>query len=171
MSIVVYKDGVLAADRLVTLDGRMVAARKIWDVRQKSIDGHRYFIGAVGDPDYYQPFVEWFQDGCKKEEKPKFKDDHFEACVISRHGEVYLYFHDLYPFRMADGQVFAMGSGAQAALGALEMESLVYSKYEEACDRIQTVKRAVQVAINVNAGCGLGIDVLAFPKIGVDDAA
>lgn len=138
MTTVVYRDGVLASDTLVS-DGNCYVAdtNKIYRVR-----GH--LVGGCGSLGAVLRFCEWFKAGADEGNRPRVDDD-FDTITIAPNGRVTWYSHELIPTEFR-APFHAVGSGAQVALGALHMGA--------------SAKQAVQVAMRVDKHSGGSVRTL-----------
>lgn len=116
MTTVVYRNGVMAADRRVTSghtrDSRM---RKV----AKRYDGA--LIGFCGVASICQRYANWFLTG-EKGAAPSLgtnSDDDGHVLIVRPNGKVE--FHDRFGWHPISGPYFAIGSGSDIAFGALEM--------------------------------------------------
>lgn len=139
MTTLAYRDGVLAADTLVTAgDGRMGYAQKARRIGSLLYAG----CGSAGLIDRLEA---WLRSGAKGEH-PELKDGSREASVyVFMPDDMVLWFH-------GDGatalrsEYWAAGSGGDYALGAMAMGA--------------TAEQAVQAAIKHSTGSGGDITVL-----------
>lgn len=108
MTTVAYRDGTMAADSQVT-GSHKSTCRKL-----HRING--MVVGFAGSLTEGQAFVNWLGG---QSSKPEFKDDEFEALVLTSKG---LFYWDsfLCPVKVED-KFTAIGSGAELAMGAMEM--------------------------------------------------
>jgi len=114
MTTVAYKDGVMAADRAISGGGHIGTTRKV--TRRKS-DGS--LIGFCGTVSVCQRWVEWFLAG-ERGTAPTLGTDEDSASqimVVRPDGTVEN--HDRYGKAMFEAPYYAMGSGADYALGAM----------------------------------------------------
>lgn len=154
MTIIVYRDGVLASDTLVTVHGTRVAhAQKIKRV------GDGWLIGASGNFGSLPPLEAWIHAGANVAVAVEWgKVDDTTGILISPDGVVYhvdtgcgFVTEESSPFK-------AMGSGSEIARGALVLGA--------------SATKAVEVAMSVELYCGgfvtyLGLDgseQLELPK-------
>jgi len=138
MTTIVYRDGILAADSLITnLDLRVAQSRKIF-----SCD--RGIGGAVGRLVSAHLFNVWIQANAP--DNPPKADD-AEGIFVHPDGTTYLWegTEQLIPI---EGPFFAFGSGFQLAMGAMECGA-------SAVD-------AVAVAIKYDSGSGGTIQTIAL---------
>ena len=85
-------------------------------------------IGCAGDNEAIEAFIKWY--GSKKR-KPKFKEDSFDALVVTKSG---IYTYDETCSRdLVLGPWAAIGSGGSAALGALHMGASLEDACKIAC--------------------------------------
>lgn len=131
MTVVAYRDGVLASDSAAS-EGDTIAhgIKKIYRVRGN-------LIGCAGYLSDISKFINWFRAGGEEDEFPKMKD--LSALMVSREGNVYCYDHIGPTPTQITSSYCATGSGMQIALGAM---------YAGA-DAVQAVK----AAIKHNGGC------------------
>ena len=100
-------------------------------------------IGCAGDNESIEAFIKWY--GSKKK-KPKFKEDSFDALVVTSNG-VYTY-DETCARDLVLGPWHAIGSGGGAALGALHMGA--------------TLEEAVKVACKVDKYSGEPLQILTL---------
>ena len=139
MSVVVYDGTVLAADRLaVTSDMRRLCSK----IRR---DGGGRFFAWVGIHENGCILAQWYIDGTKVADWPKFQDDKdawTRLIVATAHGvatcerqPVFLPVFDTFT---------AWGSGRDYAMGAMA--------------RGATAVEAVQIASQFDINCGFGVE-------------
>lgn len=122
MTTVAVKDNVIAADTRASGDTTFKVSKLF--VTKKGVIG---VAGAFGEA---LKFVEWYKDQRRK--KPEFGDDsEFNALVLRPHGRVELWDGALHPIVVE--QPFAIGSGAQYALGAMIAGVSAFRAVEAAC--------------------------------------
>ena len=98
----------MAADSRLTDGDTNANARKLWKV-----NGH--LIGVAGDYPAAVAFVNWY----KSKTKPNVPDmKNLNVMVLTPTGKILHYDHSLHPYEVTDN-FSAIGSGAQAALGAM----------------------------------------------------
>jgi hypothetical protein len=125
MTIIAYRDGVMAADTCLT-DGFITAGIKLYKKK-----GH--VIGFCGDVEQALVFVDWFFDQ-KKNRKPDLASESgWEAMVMNKDG-VSTWGRSLRPIAMSD-QFYAIGSGAPLAMGAMEFGASAAEAVAIACRR------------------------------------
>lgn len=144
MSTVVYRDGVLAADRQVTDDNRCLG-----EVR-KIFKGKDCLIGTTGAYSDAMAFVKWAEKGFPPKEKPESVRD-VEAIVVRRDGSYYVTTAPLWIEEPIGSDFYASGSGSSIAIGALAMGA--------------TSVEAVQIAMQYDVYTGKGLDVLTLDDI------
>jgi hypothetical protein len=143
VSVVVYKDGVLAADSKAW-GGRGNASpgqkRKI----HRLDDGTRVGVvsAIIGQP---EKFVSWLAAGADPDAWKGDKPD-LAAIIVRPNGDVFLSYDSLYFSGPIDSRQHAIGSGSDFALGALEMGA--------------TIDQAIAVACRLDACCGLPVHIL-----------
>jgi len=142
MTTVVYRDGVLAADRQVTMGVTHVGKmRKVY----RRPDGA--LIGGRGDTSLLVKFFDWFMAG-EQGYRPRLKsayadgdDAETQLIIVRPNGSVEL--HDSLGYTpIQKGKFFAIGSGAEVAYGALEMGATA----------VQAVRAAAKHDIHTGGG-------------------
>lgn len=130
----------LAADRLVVdaYGGRVGHRSKIW----RSANGCCY--GFSGPTSYAELFRRWLDDNSPPKEIPEFESHH--AIEVRPGNRVALSSGKKPIFIEIGAAFFAIGSGWQLALGAMQMGA--------------TAEQAVEVAIMHDENCGGQIDVI-----------
>ena len=114
MTTIAYKDGVMAADRAISGNGHVGTARKVH--RRKS-DGA--LVGGCGDVATIQRWFEWFLAG-ERGAAPNLGTDDESASmilVVRTTGKVEEY--GRYGKCLYEAPYYALGSGADYALGAM----------------------------------------------------
>lgn len=124
MTCIAYKDGVIAADSMAVMDEFVKHLDEIKVARRK---GHLFGIAGDSMP-LFDAAIKWY---FTKERKP-FKGYEFELLVITPQRSIHQYDHK---GRRDDiqGAFYAVGSGREFALGAMECGA--------------TAEQAVQAAI------------------------
>lgn len=135
MSVVVYRDGVMAADSRINIgEVHHVGMDKI----ARGLDNE--LIGVVGTISSCQKFIDWYLMSDTDEEYVEPPDvEDMDALVVIDHDKVYGYFDNCVPIRL-HGEYFAVGSGAEVALGALAVGA--------------TARQAVEAAVKHVSNCG-----------------
>jgi hypothetical protein len=153
MTIIAYRDGIVAADSRLSYSSsaggdRHGLCEKLYRVRNS--------IVALSGDDAGLEFLRWYRKGAKKKVSELLTSDaDFMAWIINAKGELWEYgkwlegekvvFDPRYPFH-------AMGCGAKAALGAMHMGA--------------TAAEAVEIACRIDPFCGGPIVTM---PIGPDD--
>lgn len=151
LTIVCYKDGVMAADtRIVHGDAGIIRGSKLM---KKRVGRHDHILGFAGDVSYAKLYCDWY---CSKKQQPMpdqlrhIPEDRsftvliligkrlYEADGICRPMEIEAKFH-------------AIGSGAQAALGAMHAGS--------------SALQAAKIACKIDPNCGLPVQTMFQPVI------
>lgn len=131
MTTIAYRDGVIAADSLVS-SGPNRAGHVVKIARGP--DGT--LAGAAGDMWACMTFLRAIETGSPL---PAERGNDFDALVVDVRGKAH-YVGDKGDPVPVDGDYFALGSGEAAALGAMEMGA--------------SAERAVAVAIKIDKGSG-----------------
>ena len=135
MTIIAYKDGVLAADSLLVAGSLKVGT----DRKLTKIEG--YMLGGCGNSEDWEIFLEWFIKTLKNPLTPRPDKIHeqFEAICIKNKLILY-YGPKLVPFKVKN-KFHALGDGMDLAYGAMAMGA--------------SAKQAVKVACKYNKNCSL----------------
>ena len=115
MTVVVYRDGILAGDNCSWSDG---IRRKSTKVFRFYSWGELHLVGFTGQEGYCRQVLNWLQE---KEAKPVYLDkdtEHYQCALLVRNGVIYTLNNalDLIP---TDEEYFAIGAGQEIAWGAL----------------------------------------------------
>lgn len=144
MTVIVYRDGIMAADRQSTISG--VRACEITKIARRESDGA--LIGVAGDAGLASAYMRWFVAG-EPEPRPSLHvsaDEHKTALAIIVRPGGGMEEHSVGGWAKIEGPFFAYGSGLEAAIAAMHMGA--------------DAMRAVEIANIVTTGCGMGIDVV-----------
>ena len=138
MTVIAYRDGVVAADSQETMwDGRIQQCTKLFKVNDS-------IVCTAGDSYTGLIYLEWYKKGANPEYIPDLSmvdiSEDFECLVIEKEN-IYTInrFFQSYEIEMTEG-FFALGCGAGYAMAAMEMGA--------------NAKEAVRVAIKYDAYCG-----------------
>jgi hypothetical protein len=136
MTIVCFKDGILAADSVVVEDGMAYGLmRKI--IRSDT----GCLAGGSGDVSSLYPFLEWVRKGMKARGKPTIGE--LDGIVIKPNGEILFFENGLVPFKVSS-KSHAIGSGAQMAIGAMMHGATAIQAVKYVCERITTCQEPIQ---------------------------
>lgn len=125
MTTIAYRDGILAADTMVSGSGcRVGSVVKAF----RRTDGH--MAGAAGDLSWAQRLLGWFTAG-EEGEAPLPKENAGEAIIVRPDGEVF--FVDESGMHTLSAEFFSLGSGACVALGAMAAGASAETAIEIAC--------------------------------------
>lgn len=145
MTIVVYRDGVIASDSAIHLGNtRLGSVRKI----ARGPDGS--LGGAAGDANSLAKFVDWIRDGEREPFGQLGGDLYPDALIVRPSGALFYTGHLGTPYRVTGVPWLLVGCGATVALGALHMGA--------------TAKEAVKAAIRWDSGCAGDIQILTLGK-------
>ena len=137
MTIICFKDGVLAADSSVTEDGMA------YGLMRKIIRSPKGILaGAAGDASAISPFLRWVSLGMKARGKPKIEGD-LDGMVIYQNGEISFFESNLVPFKVSS-PFHAVGSGQQMGIGAMAADKSAVEAVEIVCQRIVTCRGPIQ---------------------------
>lgn len=140
MTVIAYRDGILAADKLSQMGGMKARVTKIYQVGDA-------MVGIAGVYTLGLELLEWIRSGADAETVPDFQktQEDYQQAILIRNREIWLYEQGCTPFRI-EGDYFAIGSGSPYAMSAMW------------CGK--TAEQGVQCASELSTGCGLGVDVL-----------
>ena len=120
MTTIVYRDGILAADsRAYSGHSAPVGfKRKIYG---RERDGAMIGVSSTC-PGLSEQIAAWFLDDKNPDREPSWPGDAgFDAIEIDAEGDVFFYGGTLHPTGPLSAPYFAIGSGAEYALGAMLM--------------------------------------------------
>ena len=114
MTTITYKDGIIAFDSRITVDGIVVGEA------DKGVSTDRYLGAVAGDFTSIPVLRDWVKDDLQG--KPKLpKDAEYLMLLIDRKTrDIMVFDNSLKPMTM-DNRVFAAGSGANHAYGAMHV--------------------------------------------------
>ena len=145
MTIIAFKDGILAADSAFVQEDMMFGtAEKIWR------RGDGTLVGGHGDAGYCEQFRQWVMDGEEGDapETPENQEGYSCGLIVRPNGKLEIHTpRGALPF---SGAYYAMGSGSALAIGAMAFGA--------------TAEEATQVAIDHCCWCGGPITVLEAGK-------
>jgi len=141
MTVVAWDGHTLAADRQSTFYGLTVPTVKIRKLKNGLL------AGAAGESGRCRELLEWIEEGMVKADFPK--GNMAEAIAVGPSGERPMLFENGCPTPVRiDQRQFAIGGGRDFAMAAM------------LCGRDSV--QAVQIAIQLSSGCGLGINSVNF---------
>lgn len=143
MTVIAYRDGIMAADRQSTISG--VRACEVTKVARRD-DGA--LIGMAGNAGLAAAVFRWFLAGEVGARPPMHMnaDEHKTALVVIVRPDGSVEEHGADGWSIVEGPFFAYGSGLEAAIAAMHMGA--------------DARRAVEITNLVTTGCGMGIDVV-----------
>jgi ATP-dependent protease HslVU (ClpYQ) peptidase subunit len=147
LTVVVYRDGTMAADtRIVHSDAGIAKATKL--VR-KRIGRRDHILGFAGVVSYATMYIEWFGSGKPMPEQLRNIPSEYGFNVLILAGKR-LYEADGVgrPIEV-ESKFYAIGSGAMAALGAMHHGA--------------TALQAAKIACKLDHNCGLPIQTMILP--------
>jgi len=128
MTVIVYRDGVMAADSQVCNNEGLITGAVTKLARRE--DGS--LLGLAGYAGDVTGFRDWFLAGGKDAWEAADKDHGFAAIVVSPNGRVSIFDQNgrSYP---VEAPFYARGAGAEIAFGALAMGARADQAVEIAC--------------------------------------
>lgn len=150
MTTVAFKDGILAADSMITSEDTIISITE-----QKVFKTKKYLCAYCGELGIGQSFIEWVQNDFSKDYVPKnlsgeIKGD-FTGIVIDKDSNIKIYQCDengMNSFSYGKQKIGAWGNGASFALGAM------YAGVG--------AKQAVQIAAQLDTHTGGLINTVMF---------
>jgi 20S proteasome alpha/beta subunit len=143
LSVIAWDGKTLAADKRASFGTTICVTTKIF----RSGDA---LIAYAGDASFGNEMRAWFDRGAHPEDFPasnRDKDDWAGLLVIRKGQPIARYERTPYPVLFEDKR-FSIGSGREFALAAMHLG--------------KTAAEAVEVAIELDSGCGNGIDTLTL---------
>ena len=123
MTTVVYKNGILAADSLVTYRGRRIGlTNKVFEVKATIITENNKIFSGSGCIMHYKLFADFLRgESIDKELFKSISEEGFDGIVIDKKTkEVTFYDQHLCP-ETVNAEFHCLGSGADIARGAMLM--------------------------------------------------
>lgn len=146
-TIVATKDAI-GADTLVVVEGQA-------PYHTKKVIAHKGSLyGAAGDGGDCTRMIEWAKRGFDMESKPKFRskpgsEGEATLLVVNKEGIFIMMASDLFP-ELVDSPFYAIGSGAGAALGAMDMGA--------------DIEKALEVAAKYDSNTGAPFTILKLKE-------
>lgn len=140
MTIVAYKDGVMAADKQTTSANMGMTVTKIRRLHGGSL------AGASGNASMCRRLIQWVDAGGDPKDYPDGKHECI-VLVVRPGGHIHLFDEGPTPIDIEDSYV-AIGSGRDFAMAAMYMGA--------------SAEEAVAVASHFENNCGRGIDTLSL---------
>lgn len=129
MTVIVYRDGVIASDSQV-IGRQWTTMGGFKKIGKRVVDGKVYLYGATGETSYAAKFERWIQSDAflsflKDGEghpnlEPAARDEQCTGLLFTPEGAC-IRFEGNYPHYELTAPFFAFGTGDMVAMGALEM--------------------------------------------------
>ena len=136
MTVIAYRDGIIAADSRSTTTGKESGIR-FFDSSVKLFRKPGCIIATAGSSSPGIVFVRWYGEGLKKHKA--MKNDHDWTCLVLDKDGLWEWDSSLEPEPILE-PFYAIGTGCKAALGAMHMHA--------------TAIEAVQIACLIDPNCG-----------------
>ena len=146
MTTVAFDGETLAADKQATIGYRKIV-EPTPKIREITYNGKKALVGIAGNIDFAWKIVKWLEDGEDEPDfdEPEFDEDEQNTCVMLIQDGVFLF--NSAGMNQNFGKIkWAIGSGAEYAMGAMEMGA--------------TATEAVELAMRLDIFSGMGMDVL-----------
>jgi ATP-dependent protease HslVU (ClpYQ) peptidase subunit len=144
---------------VISFDGKSIAAdkRNTWGsgtlTTTKLVRLHGGVLAGCGNTSQILEMIHWIKKGCKVSAFPDFQRDpesSVSLLMISPQGQILQYENTPHPIAI-ENKFWAIGSGSDYAMAAMHLG--------------HSARRAVEVAIALDPGCGNGIDeIILFPE-------
>lgn len=159
MTTIVYRDGILAADTRAYSGDRSPIGQKQKIFQFRNSDGTVSTFGiSTPQPGFSEEIKVWFANDKHNDYRPDLNGRGFSALEILSNGEVYYYNDNFTPSGPLTADWFAIGSGQDFAIGALEMGA--------------TAQQAVVVSAKNDAWTGGAVQhIVVFPPANALDEA
>lgn len=143
MTTIAYRNGLMAADSRAYGGDRCPVGfkRKI-----RRLDDGTLIGCSSNTPGQPEAVLDWYEKGADIESAPKFPENKFRLLVVKPHGAAYLGEDSFFLAGPLHGDFFAVGSGQEFAIGAMEAGA--------------DARRAVEIAIKCDPWSGGEITVL-----------
>lgn len=141
MTVIAFRNGVMAADRMAVRNGTF--ANQVTKITRRESDGA--LIGMAGSGPHATLYARWLIDG-EPGAPPSLGDAEDNGGIFIAYTDGRVEERTRHGAEFPEGEFFAWGCGADHALAAMEMGA--------------DAKRAVEVACKYDIHCGGGIDVL-----------
>lgn len=136
MSVVAYRDGVMACDARVTAGGLVIGS--MIKVRRFGDGKDVVLCGAVGDADSIIQFFKYVESGMDADYLPSFGSDvTFSGMTVDADSNVYLYYNSMNQCEVT-APYYAIGSGDEVAMGAMYFKSTAIDAVKAACAHTTT---------------------------------
>lgn len=147
MSIVCFKDGTMAADtRAIHDDAGIVRTTKLM---RKRIGRREHLLGLAGDVSYAMLFCEWYGSGKPMPDQLKSIPEEKKFSVLIYAGKKLYEADGICRPLEVESRFYAIGSGSQAALGAMRAGA--------------SALQAAKIACEIDSACGLPIQTMVLP--------
>lgn len=134
MTAIAYRSGVMAGDTLSTFS--YISAHETKVIKR---DG--WLIGVSGEScPSNDDLSDWVFNNIKAKRLPKFDGMEFELLAVRPSGRMYLYYSSGIVYPVPHLKFWAVGSGAEVCMGAMEMGA--------------SAEQAVRAAIKWQKACG-----------------
>lgn len=134
MTVIVFRDGTIAADSQTNVESESGGIRKFRCeklFRKKTKDGAEIIIATAGHSSSGMVFVDWYGSGKKPPRVLLDNEPDFTCLVLKKDG---LWEYDSYcRGEKITEEFYAIGCGAKAALGAMHMGATAEQAVEITC--------------------------------------
>jgi hypothetical protein len=138
MTVIAYRDGVIACDSRINFGGFHASTKK-WE----KVGDHLLF--GAGDASQFLQLVEWYRNGAVISEWPAIINrENYCRLIVCKDGKVFEYEYLPYPIEVIDDYA-AWGSGFEVALGAMYAGMGAGQAAKAACALVSTCGGEVHV--------------------------
>lgn len=147
MSVIAFRDGILAADtRIVHADAGITRGTKMF---RKRVGRRDHILGFCGSLSYAMLYFDWYGSGKPMPEQLRHIPDNEQFGVLILIGKQLYEGNNVGRPVEVEPKLYAIGSGAQAALGAMRAGATAFEAASIACD--------------IDPQCGRPIVVMSLP--------
>ena len=141
VSVVAWDGKTIAADKQATCSGLRFKITKIRRIASGEI------LAGTGDWDSFAMVAKWYEDGADPAKWPACQADKENWSRLIVAGPTGVKFYERQPvFTLIEDEFMAWGSGRDYAMGAMRKGA--------------TAAEAVEIAMEFDNGCGLGVDAM-----------
>lgn len=146
MTVIAYRDGILAADKLTQTGSMKATVTKIYQIGDA-------MVGVSGTLTLALEMIEWLRAGAAMDRLPDFQktQEDYQPLMMVRDRKIWVYEQGGTPFHV-ESPYYAIGSGSRYAMAAMW------------CGK--TAIEAVTCASELDTGCGMGVDWLSDGRPG-----
>jgi len=147
VSVVCFKDGTMAADTRATHDDAGIV--RITKLLRKRVGRRDHLLGFAGDVSYATLYCDWYGSGKPMPDQLRSIPEEKKFSVLIYAGKKLYEADGICRPLEVEAKFYAIGSGAQAALGAMHAGA--------------SALQAAKIACKIDSACGLPVQTLILP--------